>query len=362
MFALLLLLLLHHHTSVASIARVQDSCVATDYPHEYVAILQARIQELESELAISKRALIPTLSTTDFEALGTLFCASSMAARKFEDTTPATAVSMVWMDGRHPQHFTPWSTAAASLMPTNILQQKQIIQMVERWGVAVVKKTLTNLQAEKLSQEVLYEVLVKPTSQFMPIHTSSNRFDYPLSLEPGTYGAEAVVAMVSALRMPLEALLGGGGARLVEASTLTILPGAKEQPIHMDNNVWCAISTDINQCRVVTVFVALVDIAENMGCLDVWLGTHTHFATGALYKKQYLKESPSVRMSVPAGTAVLMDSRLQHRGSANTSDKKRVIVYTTWASATGPLPQGSTYSLREEYKGKFTLQDVLATM
>ena len=224
MFALLLLLLLHHHTSVASIARVQDSCVATDYPHEYVAILQARIQELESELAISKRALIPTLSTTDFEALGTLFCASSMAARKFEDTTPATAVSMVWMDGRHPQHFTPWSTAAASLMPTNILQQKQIIQMVERWGVAVVKKTLTNLQAEKLSQEVLYEVLVKPTSQFMPIHTSSNRFDYPLSLEPGTYGAEAVVAMVSALRMPLEALLGGGGARLVEASTLTICP------------------------------------------------------------------------------------------------------------------------------------------
>lgn len=49
-----------------------------------------------------------------------------------------------------------------------------------------------------------------------------------------------------------------------------------------------------------------------------------------------------------------MDSRAWHRGGANTSTDRRVLLYLT-LRVPGSAPLGSTYSLLEEYQGRFRL-------
>ena len=40
-----------------------------------------------------------------------------------------------------------------------------------------------------------------------------------------------------------------------------------------------------------------------------------------------LNSSPAIRMAVPTGTMVVMDSRTHHRGSENLSNKRRTALY-----------------------------------
>jgi hypothetical protein len=50
-----------------------------------------------------------------------------------------------------------------------------------------------------------------------------------------------------------------------------------------------------------------------------------------------------------------MDSRALHRGSANVGSTRRVLLYVSFQVPNNPAP-GSTYSLLEEYRGRFRLR------
>ena len=73
-------------------------------------------------------------------------------------------------------------------------------------------------------------------------------------------------------------------------------------------------------------------------------------------QQRLVDATPALRMSVPAGSIVVMDSRLQHRGSANTEGpppgRARPVLYHTWMSSTGRRPRGSTYSIRKQYTAR----------
>jgi ectoine hydroxylase-related dioxygenase (phytanoyl-CoA dioxygenase family) len=59
---------------------------------------------------------------------------------------------------------------------------------------------------------------------------------------------------------------------------------------------------------------------------------------------------PVVQCTVEEGDVVLMDSRLLHCGGGNRSAERRRLVYFS-LHVPGNLPQGSTYSMRGEYRG-----------
>jgi hypothetical protein len=67
-----------------------------------------------------------------------------------------------------------------------------------------------------------------------------------------------------------------------------------------------------------------------------------------------------VRLAVPAGTIVLYDSRLEHRGTANASPRARPTMYFSFQQQRGTVPDGPTFTLRDEYTGALTLFDVVA--
>jgi len=103
---------------------------------------------------------------------------------------------------------------------------------------------------------------------------------------------------------------------------------------------------------VLSVFVSLSAVGDDMGALGLWLGTHTHFSAHANEAAAaWADATPAARIArVPPGSVVVMDSRTQHRGSANTPDRERPVFYCTWMSEHGMPPTGSTCSMRRKVR------------
>jgi hypothetical protein len=79
-------------------------------------------------------------------------------------------------------------------------------------------------------------------------------------------------------------------------------------------------------CHAINVFVPLVDLHARNGPTEFCLGSHI------LGFEDYDNDTVYVP-TVPAGTPVIFDYRLGHRGLANTSEHCRPIVYCTYAAA-----------------------------
>jgi hypothetical protein len=56
------------------------------------------------------------------------------------------------------------------------------------------------------------------------------------------------------------------------------------------------------------------------------------------------------------GDVLLMDSRVWHLGGANRSAKRRTLLYISM-QVPNNAPTGSTYSLLDEYQGRFSLSN-----
>ena len=99
------------------------------------------------------------------------------------------------------------------------------------------------------------------------------------------------------------------------------MPGSDSQPMHQDgphyNEKQHAPPYAIN------VFLPLVDISVENGGTEFWLATHR--------LGHYDDEAPSVVLLAKAGTPLLFDYRVRHRGLANRSQTPRPMLYVTFA-------------------------------
>lgn len=108
--------------------------------------------------------------------------------------------------------------------------------------------------------------------------------------------------------------------------------------------------------RLISCFVMLTNVSDEMGATDLWPGTHTMFH----FNNKYVAGAPPFRMALPEGSIVLWDSRLLHRGSANTSPHRRPAFYFSFMESRGVEPHGPTYSLLRRYRSEITLEEALA--
>ena len=171
-------------------------------------------------------------------------------------------------------------------------------------------------------------------------------------------GASDVLQRVTQFLKPVLSRALGRDATLVEFAGLTSYPGAAMQDAHVDSRM--TNLAELNSTAALwTAFVYLTDVTFDMAPLELWAGTHTsyHFLDSA--ELAMLDGSPALRLAVKAGTVVLYDSRLEHRGTANTSPRARPSVYFSFQSPHGTEPIGPTYTIRNEYFGAASLGDVL---
>ena len=102
-----------------------------------------------------------------------------------------------------------------------------------------------------------------------------------------------------------------------------------------------------------------------MGPTLIWPMTHSQLFC-CMYKPSmlgpvdpYYDQNQPMQMTLKAGDAVLMDTRVMHCGGANESDLSRMLFHfsmETTAERKGPV--GFTYNLAPELRGKLTLADI----
>jgi hypothetical protein len=124
--------------------------------------------------------------------------------------------------------------------------------------------------------------------------------------------------------MPIVREILGKDIALIHKGMFMSLPGADPQEYHQDGP---HLSTQYQKpCHAVNVFVPLVDLCMQNGPTEFCLGSHI------LGHEEYdldFVETPRVA----AGTPIVFDYRLGHRGLGNSSDACRPILYCTYAAA-----------------------------
>lgn len=122
---------------------------------------------------------------------------------------------------------------------------------------------------------------------------------------------------------------------LAELGSICVFPGAKKQHLHRDH-------AD-PQGKILTCFLNLTDVVEETGPLFLvpghQLGTQSNshpIKTG--------ERPPGAKMTLPAGSCVLMDGSLPHCGLANTSCHSiRPVFYFSLGAA---FVEGPTYGIQ----------------
>lgn len=133
----------------------------------------------------------------------------------------------------------------------------------------------------------------------------------------------------------------GDDVVLIHKGVFLSNPGAEAQEYHQDG----PHLTTQNQrpCHAINVFVPLVDLTLRNGPTEFVVGSHILDCDG--YDRDNV-----VTPGVPAGTPIIFDYRLGHRGLANTSTICRPIVYCTYAAvANGKEFRDSVNFSRKRY-------------
>lgn len=202
--------------------------------------------------------------------------------------------------------------------------------------------------AEEALEKALKLDLFASKGLFGEIRGPLFRRDLKLRIEAPV--AALLSAIVAGQADVLDAAVGWD-AMLCECSVLSSDPGADAQPVHCDTSFQGANQPGCEIARLVTIFVALQDVSLEMGPTVLYPRTHTQDIHHQLWLQPKLDCPPLLRnhpqesavMSI--GDALIMDSRLWHRGGANRSDRRRSLLVLSFVSATGERPKGSTYSL-----------------
>ena len=236
-----------------------------------------------------------------------------------------------------------------------------VVDYVRELGVAVLP-ALLDAEACRALAAWVKAALVDPdrnTNGLGGIAEAEFRFDYPVEAEAAP--VQRVMGEALAFYGDVLEELVGNNATLEELSSITSVPGATQQGKHPDLGM--EDPKHIHGVQLlVTSFVALADVGTDQAALDLWPATHTHCHFLYNAEKEMLVSAPAVRLAVPAGSVVLMDSRTYHRGTANTSPRDRPVMYFSFMQNNGARdrPRGPTFTMLPRYRGRVTLASARA--
>lgn len=206
---------------------------------------------------------------------------------------------------------------------------------LRRDGVVVIPNTFPRVVRQQAWSSILQAFGTCRNRITGDINQSSNkRFDVALTLTPSI---QRIIRHIYARHRDVwTTCLQTDNPRLVELSALITFPGARAQDWHRD--------VSGTYTRLLSIGVAMQDITSDMAPLEVVKGTHTH--DDDVDDEDEIEHSK--KMTCTKDTIVVWDGGVHHRGSANTSDIPRIMLYFTLARD-GRLPSGSTYTIKQEY-------------
>ena len=152
------------------------------------------------------------------------------------------------------------------------------------------------------------------------------------------FADERVVAHPLALSV-VEALLGEECICHYFASN-TALPGSEFQPVHADIFPLFPDARLVLPPYSLVVNIPLVDFTEGNGPLEIWPGGSHHYVAATSDIPKLASTMKSERLLMRAGSVLIRDSRMWHRGTQNRSGQPRpslALVYSReWLKLTRP--------------------------
>jgi hypothetical protein len=140
--------------------------------------------------------------------------------------------------------------------------------------------------------------------------------------------------------MPVVKKILGDDATIVHKGAFLSMPGAATQVYHQDGP---HITTKYQRaCHAINIFIPLIDLQMKNGPTEFCIGSHM---LGYDYYAKDMCDTPLA----PAGSPVIFDYRLGHRGLGNSSRKPRPIVYLTYTSASKEFRDSVNFS-RKRYR------------
>mmetsp|Transcript_58192 Transcript_58192/g.108960 ORF Transcript_58192/g.108960 Transcript_58192/m.108960 type:complete len:264 (-) Transcript_58192:14-805(-) len=171
---------------------------------------------------------------------------------------------------------------------------------------------------------------------------SGHRWDLKLQLSGEV--KVALTNILSRLQKVLETLRPSW--QLTEMAAMCTFPEDPGQPVHAD-------TSHVYDQQVVTIFVALHDIPCERGPTKMYPKSHLDGELHLGIKE--VDESSAVLCTMKQGDCVVMDSRLLHCGTANTSNLHRFLFYTSWMQP-ARRSRGSTNTIMPQYEERLYLR------
>ncbi|UVI29168.1 phytanoyl-CoA dioxygenase family protein [Paenibacillus spongiae] len=163
---------------------------------------------------------------------------------------------------------------------------------------------------------------------------------------------ESIIAHPFVMQM-IDRLLGEDSVMHYFATNTSLPGGQKCQPVHADTGSMfgtrCAMNLPISN---LIVNFPLVDTTEDNGPMEIWPGG-THLLPDYWYgPKAYSKEKlaehmHSIKGLMPAGSIMIRDDRMWHRGTPNRSGTPRPNIAMIYAPA-DRAPMHATIQIPEE--------------
>lgn len=231
------------------------------------------------------------------------------------------------------------------------------VRLIEVNGYVLFEGVLPSEQVERLNGRMaeLLDAFMKE-NQFdlnEGFHDGTNHIGLHLPFEQ-PFCDESVVAHPFVTDV-VEQILGTDCLMTYFASNTSMPGGTKPQQVHADMGARfgdrCGANLPITH---LVVNYPLVDVTEQNGPMEAWPGgTHLHpdrwYSSNAHDKSKLAEHMHSFKATMPAGSIMIRDDRMWHRGTPNRSDRPRTniaLIYT--AAANGPA-QGTIQIPQETY-------------
>src|SRR5712691_8679923 len=189
-----------------------------------------------------------------------------------------------------------------------------------------------------------------------------NRYQMHVPFAP-PFSDERVIA--SAFVLPIVDALVGGDCICHYMASDTPLPGSDYQAVHPDIYQLFPESSAVMPPYSIVVNIPLVDAREDNGPLEIWPGGTHHYVAQPAQVATLAAEMQSVRVLMPAGSIVIRDSRMWHRGTPNRSSAPRpnfTMIYSRfWLRLRYrpiPIAQSTYAKLSPRAQRLFRLEDI----
>ncbi len=250
----------------------------------------------------------------------------------------------------------PPEEKSQALTPDEVKMAAEAVRMN---GYVVFESVLPREQIAELHREFLrvFEAYVARTDP----NRGENRYQMHLPFVP-PFIDPAVIANPLALAV-IEELVGKDCVCHYFASD-TPLPGSDYQKVHSDIQLLFPETTLSLPAYSVVLNIPLVDFTEENGPLEIWPGG-THLMPGGVDMQRLAPTMHSERALLPAGSLLIRDMRMWHRGTPNRSQAPRpnlALIYSRpWLKTNYPpigIPTETYESLSERARHLFRFENI----